>query len=58
VIVKVNLQLSSDIKILDGDYGIIIGHPTEESASLFDYLVICNGVEVYLFKHEIILVNK
>lgn len=56
--VRVNFQLSRNLKILDGDYGIIIGYAKDESCSLFDYLVVCNGVRIYLFKHEIILVTK
>ena len=57
VIVRVNFQLSREIKISEGDYGIIIGYPTEESNSLFDYLVSCNGTTIYLFKRELELVN-
>ncbi len=57
VIIKVDFRLSRHIRITEGDYGIIIGYPTEESASLFDYLVACNGINIFLFKHEIELVN-
>jgi len=58
VIVKVNFQLSRNLKIFEGDYGIIIGYPTKESSLVFDYLVVCNGIEIYLFKHELQLVTK
>ena len=58
MIVKVNFQLSRNLKIFEGDYGIIIGYPTKESSLVFDYLVVCNGIEIYLFKHELQLVTK
>ena len=58
VVVRVNFQLSRNIRIKDGDYGIIIGYPTEESNLIFDYLVSCNGITIYLFKNELQLVSK
>ena len=46
------------MRIKEGDYGIVIGYPVEESASIFDYLVVCNGINIFLFKNEIELVTK
>jgi len=57
VIIKANFQLSKTMRIKEGDYGIVIGYPVEESASIFDYLVVCNGINIFLFKSEIELVN-
>tara|TARA_B100000287_G_scaffold262736_1_gene247242 strand:+ start:161 stop:358 length:198 start_codon:yes stop_codon:yes gene_type:complete len=57
VIIKVNFQLSRNIRITEGDYGIVIGYPAEESTCIFDYLVVCNGINIFLFKSEIELVN-
>jgi hypothetical protein len=57
VTINVDFELTSKIKISKGDYAIVIGYPTEDSSSIFDYLAVCNGVEVYLFKYEIELVN-
>ena len=57
VIIKVNFQLSKDTVIKEGDYGIVIGYPTEESSSIFDFLVVCNAINIFLFKTEIELVN-
>ena len=57
VIIKVDFQLSRSMMINQGDYGIIIGYAEEESCVVFDYLVACNGIEIYLFKYEIELVN-
>jgi len=58
-LVKVNIdfQLSRSITIKEGDYGIVIGYPIDESCVIFDYLVVCNGVRIYLFKYEIELVT-
>ena len=55
--IKVNFQLSRTVRIKEGDYGIVIGYPDEESAPIFDYLVVCNGINIFLFKNEIELVN-
>ncbi len=55
--VNVDFKLSKGIRISQGDYGIIIQYPTEEFACVFDYLVVCNGIEIYLFNYEIELVN-
>jgi len=57
VIIRIDFQLSKNIMIREGDYGIIIGYPEEESNAIFDYLVVCNGVQIYLFKYEVELVN-
>ncbi len=57
VTIKVDFQLSRDMVIREGDYGIIIGYAEEESCAVFDYLVVCNGIEIYLFNYEIELVN-
>jgi len=55
--INVNFQLSKGIRITEGDYGIIIAYPVGEAATLFDYLAVCNGIEIYLFNYEIELVN-
>ena len=55
--IKVNFQLSKTMRIKEGDYGIIIGYPEEASASIFDYLVVCNGIQIYLFKYEVELIT-
>jgi hypothetical protein len=59
VIVKANFQLSKNQKICDGDYGISNWISDRANhCSLFDYLVVCNGIEIFLFKHEMELVTK
>ena len=54
--VMVDFQLSRNVKIIQGDYGIIIGHTKEDYCNVFDYLVACNGIQIYLFNYEIELV--
>jgi hypothetical protein len=54
--VMVDFQLSRNIKIMQGDYGIIIGHTKKDYGNVFDYLVACNGIQIYLFNYEIELV--
>ena len=55
--IKIDFQLSRNLSIRQGDYGIILGYAIEESCAVFDYLVLCNGIEIYLFKYELELVT-
>ena len=43
--------------VKEGDYGIVIGYAEEESCAVFDYLVVCNGIQIYLFNYEVELVT-
>ena len=58
MVIRINFQLSRNLRILEGDYGIVIGYPEEESTDVFDYIVVSGGIKIYLFKHEIELVTK
>ena len=55
--IKINFQFSRENKIVPGDYAIVTGYPSEESTQPFDYIVDCKGITVFLFKHELQLVN-
>ena len=55
--IKIRMQLSRHDVIKVGDYGIIISNDYETNPVRFDYLVVVNGIECYVFKNEIELVS-
>ena len=55
--IKIDFKLSRSLAIREGDYGIVIGYAEEESCAVFDYLVVCNGIQIYLFNYEVELVT-
>ena len=54
--IKIRMQLSRHEVICEGDYGIIIDKDHEANPVRFDYLVVVNGIECFVFKDEIELV--
>ena len=55
--IKIRMQLTREDIIKEGDYGIIIGEDNIGDHLRFDYLVVVNGIECFVFMDEIELVR-